>query len=148
MFSISSNNSDSFCHEQDTPVQNNSYSPSLAATNMVLRGSTTTCLSSSSSSALSKTINTSKRKVSNMETSVLNLHAWELSSSQLEIENFRKMLQILSPNQDKPTQKVYDAKWIIYTCWCHRRNVNPVLAPLTVIADFLIYLFSENKVSN
>ena len=63
---ISSNNTDSFCPEQDMPisVQNNSYSPSLAATNMVLRGSTTTCLSSSSSSTLSKTINTSKRKVS------------------------------------------------------------------------------------
>ena len=41
-----------------------SYSTSLAATNMVLRGSTITCISSSSSSTLSKTINTSKRKVS------------------------------------------------------------------------------------
>ena len=32
---------------------------------------------------------------------VLNLHAWELSSNQLEIENFCKTLQILSPNQDE-----------------------------------------------
>ena len=56
----------SFCPEQDTlvSVQNSSYSPSLAATNMVLIGATTTCLSSSLSSTLSKTINTSKRKVS------------------------------------------------------------------------------------
>ena len=29
--------------------------------------------------------------------------------------------------------------------WCHRRKINPVSAPLTVIADFLIYLFSEKK---
>ena len=36
----------------------------LAATNMVLRGSTITCISSSSSFSISKTINTSKRKVS------------------------------------------------------------------------------------
>ena len=42
-------------------------------------------------------------------------------------------------------QKIYDAKWIVYTRWYHRRKVNPVLAPLTVIADFLIYLFSEKK---
>ena len=63
---ISSNNIDSFCPEQDTPIsmQNSSYSPYLASTNMVLRGSTTTCFSSISSSTLSKTINTSKRKVS------------------------------------------------------------------------------------
>ena len=42
-------------------------------------------------------------------------------------------------------QKVYDANWVVYSNWCHRRKVNPVSAPLTVIADFLIYLFSEKK---
>ena len=41
--------------------------------------------------------------------------------------------------------KIYDAKWIVYSNWCHRRKVNPVSAPLTVIANFLIYLFSEKK---
>ena len=49
---ISSNNTDFSCLEQDTSVsvQNSSYSPSLAATSMVLRGTTTACISSSSSS--------------------------------------------------------------------------------------------------
>ena len=63
---ISSNNNDSFCPEQDSTVsvQNSSYSTSLAATNMVLRGATSTGLSSSSSSSFSKSVNTSKRKVS------------------------------------------------------------------------------------
>ena len=32
---------------------------------------------------------------------VFSLHVWELSSNQLEIENFPKMLQILSPNQNE-----------------------------------------------
>ena len=32
---------------------------------------------------------------------VLNLHTCELSSNQIEIENFHKTLQILSPNQDE-----------------------------------------------
>ena len=50
----------------------------------------------------------------------------------------------MSPNQDEH-QKVYDVKWIVYTRWCHRRKVNPVSAPLTVIANFLIYLFSEKE---
>ena len=83
---------------QPVSVQNSSYSPSLAATNMVLRGSTTTCLSSSLSSTFSKTINT-KKKFQQQNLPALNFHAWELSSNQLE--NFHKTLQILSPNQDE-----------------------------------------------
>ena len=71
----------SFCPEKDRPVsvQNGSNSTSLAATNMVLRGSTTICLSSSSSFTLSK-------ESCNMEIPVLNRHIWELSSNQLEIK--------------------------------------------------------------
>ena len=53
---LSPNNTDSFCPELDTPisVQNSSDSPSLATTSLVLRGPTTTCLSSSLSSSCSK----------------------------------------------------------------------------------------------
>ena len=63
---ISTNNNDSFCPEQDSTisVQNSSYSASLAATNMVLRGTTSTGLSSSSSFSFSISVHTSKRKVS------------------------------------------------------------------------------------
>ena len=51
----------------------------------------------------------------------------------------------MSKSRRISAQKVYDAKWIVYSRWCHRRKVNLVSAPLTVIADFLIYLFSEKK---
>ena len=100
---ISSNNIDSFCPEQDTSVsvQNSSYSPSLATMNMVLRGTTTTSFSSTSSSALSKTIDSSKKKVSTSESPSTQLYACEFSKNQLETENFRKKLQILSPNQNE-----------------------------------------------
>ena len=65
-FCVSSNNSNTFCSSQDTSisVQNSSYCPSLAPMPVVLRGITTVSISSNSSSALSKTIDTSKRKVS------------------------------------------------------------------------------------
>ena len=43
-------------------------------------------------------------------------------------------------SRQKSTQK-----GIIYSNWCHRRKIDLVSAPLTVIADFLIYLFSEKK---
>ena len=62
---------------------------------MVLRGSATTCLSSSTFSTQAK------GKFQHRNLPVLKLHAWELSSNHLEIENFRKTLQILSPNQDE-----------------------------------------------
>ena len=42
-----------------------------------------------------------KGKFKHQNLPVLNLHTWELSSSQLEIKNFQKTLQILSSNQDK-----------------------------------------------
>ena len=42
-----------------------------------------------------------KGKFQHQNLPALNLHAWELSNNQLEIKIFRKMLQILSPNQDE-----------------------------------------------
>ena len=77
---------------------------------------------------------------------ILDLHAWELSNNQSEIRNFHKTLQILSPDQEEHLhKKVYDAKWTIFSNWCHTKKVNPISAPITVIADFLIFLFSEKK---
>ena len=90
---ISSNNTDFSCLEQDTSVsvQNSSYSPSLAATSMVLRGTTTACISSSSSSIFfSKLLTQTKGKFQQQILPTLNLHAWELSSNQLEIKIFAK----------------------------------------------------------
>ena len=82
-----------------------------------------------------------------------DLHTWELSNNQSEIKKkkkFRKTLQILSPDfvsrsRRTSTQKVYDAKWTIFSNWCHTKKVNPISAPITVIADFLIFLFLEKK---
>ena len=140
---FSSNNTDSFCPEQ---VQNSSSSPSLAATNMVLRGSTTTCLSSSLSSTLSKTINTSKRKDSTSKAPSTQPSCLGVIKQSVRDRKFsQNVADFVSKSRQTSTQKVYDAKWIIYTCWCHRRKVNLVSAPLTVIANFLIYLFSEKK---
>ena len=99
---ISSNNTNSFCPEQDSPisVQNNSYSTSLAATNMALRGSTTTCLSSSLSSTLSKLL-TSKRKVSTLiSPSTQPSHLGVIKQS-VRDRKFLQTLQNLSPNQDE-----------------------------------------------
>ena len=111
---------------------------------MVLRGTTTAYLSSSSSSTFSKTINTSKRKVStskppSSQPSLLGVIKQSIRDRKFS-QNFA---DFVFKSRRTSTQKVYDTKWIVYTRWCHRKKVNPVSAPLTVIADFLIYLLSE-----
>ena len=137
---ISSNNIDSFCPEQDSSisVQNSSYSSSLAPTSMVLRGTTATSFSSSLSSTLSKTTNTSKRKVSTSKSSsTQSSHLGVIKQSIRDREFSQNVADFVSKSRRTSVQKVYDVKWIVYTSWCHRRKVNLVLAPLTVIADFV-----------
>ena len=82
----------------------------------------------------------SKRRFQNLP--VLDLHAWELSNNQSEIEN---VADFVSKSRRTSTQKVYGAKWINFSNCCRRKKVNPVSTPITVIADFLIFLFSEKK---
>ena len=88
-----------------------------------------------------------KGKFQHQNLLALNLHAWELSNNQLEIKKFRKMLQILSPISTNINSESLSREMdrFFFTRWCHRRKVNPVSAPLTVIGGFLIYLFSEKK---
>ena len=75
----------------------------------------------------------------------LALHAWELSGNQLRDKKFSQNIAgFVSKSRRASTQKVCDAKWVIYSNWCHRKKVNLASAPLMIIADFLIYIFSEN----
>ena len=141
-FCISYNNTNSLCPEQDTPnsVQNSSYSSSLTGTNMILRGSTTSWLSSSSSFTLSKLLTQAKGSFSIKSHSTQPSHLGVIKKS-VRDRNFANVEVFVSKSKRTSTQKAYDAKYIIYTHWCHRKKVNLVSAPLSVISDFLFYLF-------
>ena len=76
---------------------------------------------------------------------LLDLHAWELSNNQSEIKKSQNVADFVSRSRRTSTQKAYDAKWTIFSNWCHTKYVNPISAPITVIADFLIFLFLEQK---
>ena len=67
---------------------------------MVLRGVTTISISSNSSSALSKTTDTSKRKVSTSKSNITHSSRFGVIK-QSEIKSFRKTLETLSQNQDE-----------------------------------------------
>ena len=137
----------SFCTSQDSTisVQNSSYCPSVAPMSVVFRGVTTISISSNSFSALSKTAITSKGKVSASKSPITRSSWLRVIKQSIRDKKFSQSLQTVSKSRRKLTQKVYDAKWVVYSNWCHRKKVNPVLAPLSVIANFLIFLFSEKK---
>ena len=53
----------------------------------------------------------------------------------------------ISNAKRESTNKVYSLKWKKFCHWCSEREVNPVDPPIHAIADFLSYLFREEKAS-
>ena len=93
-----------------------------------------------------KLLTQSKGRFVHQNLPLFDLHAWELSNNQSEIKKFSQdVADFVSRSRRTSTQKVYDAKWSIFSNWCHTKKVNLILAPVTVIADFLIFLFMEKK---
>ena len=85
----------------------------------------------------------SKGKFLHQNLLLLDLHAWELS---IRDKKFLKdVANFVSRSRRKSTQKVYDVKWVVFSNWCHRKKIDPISAPLTVIVNFLIFVFSEKK---
>ena len=129
-------------------MQKSSNSSSLASTSLLLRSVTTTSISPDLTSVLSKITNTNKRKIptSNSPNSGTS-HLGIIKQSIRDKKFSQNVAEFVSKSRRASTQKVYNAKWVVYSNWYHRKKVNLVLVPLTVIADFLMYLFSK-KMSN
>ena len=47
--------------------------------------------------------------------------------------------------QGGSTRSVYEAKWAIFTKWCHGNQVDFRAPPVKSVADFLMYLFQDKK---
>ena len=47
----------------------------------------------------------------------------------------------------KSTRAVYDARWKLFSNWCVRGKIDPLNPSARRIADFLIYLFDDKKLS-
>ena len=73
----------------------------------------------------------------------LQLHAWELSNSHFEIDNFQA--EHVSKARRESTVKVYDAKWQIFRRWADQQKIDPIQATPQIVADFLTFLFSVKK---
>ena len=75
----------------------------------------------------------------------LNLHAWLLepqkSRSSASLRQWQHELRLLKEDQPDPSE----AKWSIFTKWCHSNQVDVRAPPLKAIADFLLHLFQDRK---
>ena len=45
------------------------------------------------------------------------------------------------------SSKVYEGKWNVYCKWCEGKEIDPVTADIHQVADFLLFLFAERKLS-
>ena len=145
---FSSYNSDTFCSRQDSPIsaQNSSNCSVLASMAVVLRTSTASSVSPNLSATISKTSDTVRWKISSPKSpSTRSSHLGVIKQSISDRKFLQKVADFVSKSRRTYSQKVYDEKWVIFSNWCCGKKVNPVSAPLTAIADFLIFLFSEKK---
>ena len=140
--------SDTCCSRENptTSVQNSSHSSVLATTTVVLRTSSSISVSSDSSATNSKTTNSIQRKICTSKPPNSRPSRLGVIKQSIRDKKFsQNVADFVSRSRRASTQKVYDAKWTIFSNWCHTKKVNPISAPITVIADFLIFLFSEKK---
>ena len=140
--------SDTCCSRENptTSVQNSSHSSVLATTTVVLRTSSSISVSSDSSATNPKTTDSIQRKICTSKPPNSRPSRLGVIKQSIRDKKFsQNVADFVSRSRRASTQKVYDAKWTIFSNWCHTKKVNPISAPITVIADFLIFLFSEKK---
>ena len=140
--------SDTCCSRENptTSVQNSSHSSVLATATVVLRTSSSISVSSDSSATNSKTTDSIQRKICTSKPPNSRPSRLGVIKQSIRDKKFsQNVADFVSRSRRASTQKVYDAKWTIFSNWCHTKKVNPISAPITVIADFLIFLFSEKK---
>ena len=140
--------SDTCCSRENptTSVQNSSHSSVLATATVVLRTSSSISVSSDSSATNSKTTDSIQRKICTSKPPNSRPSRLGVIKQSIRDKKFsQNVADFVSRSRRASTQKVYDAKWTIFSNWCHTKKVNPISAPITVIADFIIFLFSEKK---
>ena len=140
--------SDTCCSRENptTSVQNSSHSSVLATTTVVLRTSSSISVSSDSSATNSKNTDSIQRKICTSKPPNSRPSRLGVIKQSIRDKKFsQNVADFVSRSRRASTQKVYDAKWTIFSNWCRTKKVNTISAPITVIADFLIFLFSEKK---
>ena len=127
-------------------MQNYLNSFVLAPANVVPRPPDASSVSLDPSSTISKTSDSVKMQISTSKSPSFRPSRLGVIKQSIRDRNFSQYVtDFVSKSRRKSTQKVYDAKWTIFSHRCRRKKVNLVSAPIKVIADFFIFLFPEKK---
>ena len=131
--------SDTCCSRENptTSVQNSSHSSVLATTTVVLKTSSIS-VSSDSSATNAKTFDSIQRKICPSKPPNSRPSRLEVIKQSIRAKKFsQNVTDFVSRSRKTSTQKVYDAKWTIFSNWCHTKKVNPISAPYYSYSRFL-----------
>ena len=106
------------------PVQNSSHSSVLATTTVVLRTSSSISVSSDSSATNSKTTDSIQRKICTSKPPNSRPSRLGVIKQSIRDKKFsQNVADFVSRSRRASTQKVYDAKWTIFSNWCHTKRL-------------------------
>ena len=122
-------------------------SPLLAHQNVVSRTTQSVDIITNNSPNKTKPTQTAPRKVfASKSRSSATSSMGIIQQSIRDKKNSKEVADYVPRARRESTRKVYDAKWRVFVDWTNQKQINPIKASPTVIADFLIFLFRDKNV--
>ena len=134
---------------KNSSVQSGIDNPLLAQQNVVSRTTQSVDIITNNSPNKTKPTRTAPRKVfasksRSSATSPMGIIQQSIRDKKIS----KEVADHVSRARRESTRKVYDAKWRVFVDWTNQKQINPIKASPTVIADFLIFLFRDKKMSS
>ena len=131
---------------KNSSVQSGIDSPLLAQQNVVSRTTQSVDIITNNSPDKTKPTRTAPRKVfASKSRSSATSRMGIIQQSIRDKKISKEVADHVSRARRESTRKVYDAKWRVFVDWTNQKQINPIKASPTVIADFLIFLFRDKK---
>ena len=131
---------------KNSSVQSGIDSPLLAQQNVVSRTTQSVDIITNNSPDKTKPTRTAPRKVfASKSRSSATSRMGIIQQSIRDKKNSKEVADHVSRARRESTRKVYDAKWRVFVDWTNQKQINPIKASPTVIADFLIFLFRDKR---
>ena len=74
------------------------------------------------------------------------LNSLETERRSLQDQGFSEsVIGIMLASKRKSTRKVYDSRWSAYASWCSARDINPTMASIAEVLDFLTSISDEKS---
>ena len=131
---------------KNSSVQSGIDSPLLAQQNVVSRTTQSVDIITNNSPDKTKPTRSAPRKVFASKSRSSATSRMGIIQQSIRDKKFSKeVADHVSRARRESTRKVYDAKWRVFVDWTNQKQINPIKASPTVIADFLIFLFRDKK---